>query len=75
VHYNDPHVPAMKKTRKYDFKLQSVALTKRNLKRYDCVLIATDHSFYDYDFIVEQAALVVDARNAVKSPHANVVKA
>ena len=32
----------------------------------DCVLIATDHSDYDYDFVVRHAPLIVDTRNATK---------
>ncbi len=77
VDYNDPYVPQMKKMRKYDFKKNSVALTQETLKQYDCVVISTDHSCYDYRFIAECASLVVDTRNAMKgvSQNGNVVKA
>jgi len=77
VDYNDPHVPRTVRTRKYDFRMKSVPLTKDNLGRYDCVIIATDHSDYDYDFIVENSSLVVDTRNATKGVRkkGNVVKA
>jgi UDP-N-acetyl-D-glucosamine dehydrogenase len=64
VEYNDPHVPRTHKMREYDLKMASVPLTERNLKKYDCVLIATDHSAYDYRFIVRHSSLVVDTRNA-----------
>jgi UDP-N-acetyl-D-glucosamine dehydrogenase len=43
-----------------------VDLTPRQLGNYDCVLIATDHSSYDYLSIVENAKLVVDTRNATR---------
>ncbi|RMG03769.1 MAG: nucleotide sugar dehydrogenase [Nitrospirae bacterium] len=66
VDYNDPHVPKTHKMRRYNFKMKSIPLTERNLKRYDCVLISTDHSAYDYKFIVKHAKLVVDTRNATK---------
>ncbi len=66
VDYNDPHVPRTVKTRKYDFRLESVPLTEENLARYDCVIVATDHSDYDYDFIVRHSSLVVDTRNATR---------
>ena len=46
--------------------LESEELTPEFLAGRDCVLIATDHSAYDYDFIVEHAPLVVDTRNATK---------
>jgi UDP-N-acetyl-D-glucosamine dehydrogenase len=37
------------------------------LRSYDCVLIATDHSGYDYAWIVRHARLVVDTRNVTAS--------
>ena len=66
VDYNDPYVPRTVKLRKYDLKMTSVPLTEENLGKYDCVVIATDHSDYDYDFIVRNSSLVVDTRNATK---------
>ncbi len=71
VDYNDPHVPRTHRMRRYDFKMSSVPLTPRNLKKYDCVVISTDHSSYDYESIVRHSRLVVDTRNAtagIKSP-------
>lgn len=67
VDYNDPFIPAMPKVRKYQYDMKSVELTKETLVSYDAVLISTDHSQYDYDFIVENASLVVDTRNATKN--------
>jgi UDP-N-acetyl-D-glucosamine dehydrogenase len=64
VDYNDPHVPKTHKMRRYDFKMSSVPLTVSNLKKYDCVVVSTDHSAYDYGFIVRHSRLVVDTRNA-----------
>jgi UDP-N-acetyl-D-glucosamine dehydrogenase len=64
VTYNDPHLPELKPVRKYSFNLQSTPLTKENLQNVDCVLIATNHSSYDYDFILEHSRLIVDTRNA-----------
>jgi UDP-N-acetyl-D-glucosamine dehydrogenase len=53
--------------RHYDFsKMRSVELSPEHLAGYDCVLIATDHSSYDYDAIVRNAKLVVDTRNATR---------
>jgi UDP-N-acetyl-D-glucosamine dehydrogenase len=67
VDYNDPYFPALHKMRHYDFShKRSVDLTPRQLGNYDCVLIATDHSSYDYLSIVENAKLVVDTRNATR---------
>ena len=52
--YNDPHVPVLPKMRHYrDLPVMgSQELTAEYLGAQDCVLIATDHSSYDYDFIV-----------------------
>jgi len=77
VDYNDPYVPQMKKTRKYDFRKSSVQINGEMLKQYDCVLIATDHSIYDYEFIVHNSKLVVDTRNATKNINnkSNIVRA
>ena len=44
--------------------MKSKPLSARMLAGYDCVLIATDHSHYDYPWIVKHAKLVVDTRNA-----------
>jgi UDP-N-acetyl-D-glucosamine dehydrogenase len=65
--YNDPYFPALHKMRHYDFSnKRSVELTPAAVAAYDCVLIATDHSSYDYDAIVDNAKLVVDTRNATR---------
>ncbi len=64
VDYNDPYFERLHKMRQYDLGLASVALTAESLASYDAVLIATDHSSYDYDFIARHAQLVIDTRNA-----------
>ncbi|WP_263383680.1 nucleotide sugar dehydrogenase [Granulicella arctica] len=64
VVYNDPYVPMVGKGRKYNLNMRSTPL--ENLDQYDCVLIMTDHSDYDYKQIVESSVLVVDTRNATK---------
>jgi len=64
VSYNDPYIPMIGKGRRYNLQLRSSALEK--LDAYDCVLIVTDHSAYDYAKVVKEAQLVVDTRNATK---------
>ncbi len=65
--YNDPYFPALHKMRHYDFSdMKSVELSAERLASYDCVLIATDHSSYDYEAIVRNSKLVVDTRNATR---------
>jgi UDP-N-acetyl-D-glucosamine dehydrogenase len=68
IDYNDPYFPALHKMRHYDFShMKSVELTPERLGSYDCVLIATDHTSYDYDAIVRHAKLVADSRNATRN--------
>jgi UDP-N-acetyl-D-glucosamine dehydrogenase len=67
VDYHDPYFPHLHKMREYDFKLSSVNLTTESLSSYAAVLIATDHSSYDYEFIVRHSSLVVDTRNATRA--------
>ncbi len=66
VDYHDPYFPRLHKMRHYDFGLASVELTSEALAGYDVVVIATDHSSYDYSFVVRHARLVVDTRNATR---------
>ena len=47
--------------------MDSMELTPEFLASQDCVLIATDHSAYDYDFIVKHSKMVLDTRNATKT--------
>jgi UDP-N-acetyl-D-glucosamine dehydrogenase len=67
VSYNDPYFPMVGKGRKYDLQMKCTPL--ENLGQYDCVLIVTDHSDYDYGRIVRESQLVVDTRNATKGIH------
>lgn len=68
VTYNDPHVPRLPKMRHHDVPdMASQELTESYLADQDCVLIATDHSAYDYGFIVKHSPMVLDTRNATKN--------
>jgi len=46
--------------------LQMKCAELKDLGQYDCIVIVTDHSDYDYRGIVQQAKLVVDTRNATR---------
>jgi UDP-N-acetyl-D-glucosamine dehydrogenase len=73
VEYNDPYFPSVGQGRKYALNMNSTPLDK--IPEFDCVVIVTDHSQYDYVSIVDKAKLVVDTRNATKGIDApNVVK-
>lgn len=64
VNYNDPYLPRAPRLRQYNFRMKSIPLTKANLASYDCVVISTNHSQYNYGFIVRNSRLVIDTRNA-----------
>jgi UDP-N-acetyl-D-glucosamine dehydrogenase len=63
ISYSDPFVPTLDVAGK---KLSSVSLSEKQLYSSDIVIITTDHSEYDYEFIVKHAPLVIDTRNATK---------
>ena len=72
VDYNDPHVSETHYMRRWgNMGKKSVPLSKESLASYDVVLIATNHSAYDYNFIAEHAKLIVDSRNAMKNYQGN----
>jgi UDP-N-acetyl-D-glucosamine dehydrogenase len=66
VDYHDPYFPSLGRMRRYNFQMDSVELTAETLTRYDAVLIATDHSSYDYEFVACHARLIIDTRNATR---------
>ena len=64
LRYNDPYFPRVGSGRKYWLHAESAPL--ENLDQYDCVVIVTDHSAYDFEKIVAESRLVVDTRNATR---------
>lgn len=65
--YHHSHILRQGRMRKYEFGPESVALTAETLRQYNCALMATDHTAYDYDFIVKESSLVTDPRNTTGS--------
>jgi UDP-N-acetyl-D-glucosamine dehydrogenase len=66
VAYSDPHVPVLPPLRGHSIRLTSTPLTAETLAAQDCVLVATDHSLFDWEFILRHARLVVDTRGATR---------
>jgi UDP-N-acetyl-D-glucosamine dehydrogenase len=77
VAYNDPHVPVLPSLRGHTIRLESTPLSAEMLRAQDCVLIATDHRAFDWEFILTYAPLVVDTRGVTRrvatQPGARVV--
>lgn len=70
VSYYDPLIPYLKLNH---LNLKSVNLKKAELNKFDCVVIATDHSSLDYGFILENSNLIFDTRNVYRGLNANKV--
>src|SRR5436309_2495910 len=64
VSHNDPYFPEVGRGRKYDLQMKCAPL--EDLGQYDCALIVTDHSDYDYEKIVRESNMVVDTRKATR---------
>lgn len=75
IDYSDPNVPVFPKMREHHFDLRSVTLTPETLASYDCVVLLTDHSDFDYDMILEHAQLIVDTRGKYRQVRDKVLKA
>ena len=77
VDYNDPYIPEIPKLRHYNLDMKSIPLTKETVSSYDAVVISTDHSDYDYQWLYSHARLIIDTRNAmgVSLDDGKVVKA
>ena len=66
VEYNDPLVPSTHRMRHYDLGMKSIPLSADTLSSYDCVLISTNHSAYDWQMIADHSQLIVDTRGAMR---------
>ena len=75
VSYADPHVPVFPKMREHSFDLSSVALTPETLESFDAVVLATDHSKFDYAMIRQHARLIIDSRGVYRDVADHIVKA
>jgi UDP-N-acetyl-D-glucosamine dehydrogenase len=67
VDYNDPYVPKLEPHGQLKEHMISVGMDDSDLRKYDAVIITTDHSSYDYQRIVDKSSLVIDCRNATKN--------
>jgi UDP-N-acetyl-D-glucosamine dehydrogenase len=78
VSYNDPHIPALPAMRHHTIRLKSEPLREDFLAAQDCVVIVTDHSAYNFEWIAASARLLVDTRNAtagISPSRCRIVKA
>ena len=62
VQYSDPYLLTSPKTRKFDFDLTSVELSKKTIKSFDVLVLSTDHDCFDYNMIMKESKLIIDTR-------------
>jgi UDP-N-acetyl-D-glucosamine dehydrogenase len=62
IEYSDPYIPSFPIMRKYNYDLKSVGLSAKSLSEYDCICVITDHDDFDYDYILDNAKLIIDTR-------------
>lgn len=75
ISYTDPFLPRFPKMREHHLDVDSVEMTPEFLKSVDCVVLATDHDSFDYDFVAKHAPLIVDTRGRYRKPASNIVHA
>lgn len=75
VDYTDPHVPVFPKMREHHFDLSSIEPTPDKITEYDVLILATNHSKFDYQIFKENAQLIIDTRGVYSEPSNNIVKA
>lgn len=75
ISYSDPYVPTFPKMREHQFDLVSVELSAETIRDRDCLILTTNHDAFDYDFIRQNATLIVDTRGVYSDTYDNVIKA
>jgi UDP-N-acetyl-D-glucosamine dehydrogenase len=67
VSYFDPHIPVIRPSREHLnwVGTRSIAWTPDILKKFDAVLISTQHEVVDYQELADNTECIIDARNAM----------
>ena len=69
----DPFFKVIPKTRKFNFDLKGIDLTKDNLSSFDVVILASDHDVFDYELIEKYSKLIIDTRGRF-TPSDNIIR-
>ncbi len=73
VEYCDPFFELIPKTRKFNFDLKGINLTKENISRFDVVILTSDHDIFDYELIKKYSKIIIDTRGRF-APSDNVIR-
>jgi UDP-N-acetyl-D-glucosamine dehydrogenase len=68
VRFHDPFVADLAHE---GLECERIELTSESLRAADCVVVVTNHAAYDWQFVAENASLIVDTRNAMKGVAGN----
>jgi UDP-N-acetyl-D-glucosamine dehydrogenase len=72
VSYHDPHIPTVSTHNGKQYR--SVELTAETLANADAVVLTTNHSAFDVEFVQQHSGMIVDMRNMVKEANENIYK-
>ena len=75
VSYSDKFVPSLPKLRSYDLEGTESVDYKSKISEFDCVIISTDHDYYDYEFLLSESKLLVDTRGRLRGERNNLIRA
>lgn len=75
IDYTDPHVPVFPTMREHHFDLSSIEPTPEKIAEYDVLVLATNHSKFDYKLFKEHAQLIIDTRGIYSENNENIIKA
>ena len=62
--YYDPYIKKIPTTRNYNFDKKSINLNKKNLQKFDFVIILTNHSIINYNNLIRYSKIIFDSRNS-----------
>lgn len=74
LNFNDPYFESIPKLRNFDFNIKFSNISKKNLSKFDCIVIATDHDAYDYAEIQKHSKLIIDTRGIYRKKFKNVIR-
>ena len=62
VKYHDPYIPKIDRIKKKKITLKSIQLNNVTLKKFDAVIIVTDHDNINYSLIQRSSKIIFDCR-------------
>ena len=72
--YHDPLIKKIPKLRNYSFNLDSINLTKKNIKKFDFAIILTNHTKINYNMLLQYSKVIFDTRNSFKKISNKIIK-